>query len=332
MKELKPIATIPATGRFYQGLALSSTGLLAANGETLDIYDVAKAFHDHAPYLPKPLFSLPGTWRGKNMTWSPDGKRLAYVTAGATRLPSRAVVLDVLTGESLTHHDHYGEGNEASIECLAWSPDGNYIASATQEDQLHLWHAGTGKTVKTSSIGYPFHFLCWSPDSQRLVVKNTKKNTSTFADRAYVELWDVHNVTSWERVTCIHDADQYHLEGEHSCGTFSPDGRELALGTTMGYLQLWSCDPMLPPVKSLIRDFHQKEMMHLLWPDRRYLISVGADHHMLVWDARSWEIAYHTGSRQSLIASITCYDNYIAAVNAKGTVLFYHLPDEHSGY
>ncbi len=166
MKELKLVATIAAVGRFYQGLALSPTGLLAANGETLDVFDVAATLHNHASCLPEPVYSLSGSWRAKRLAWSPDGKRLAYVTREETGTASQVVIFDVAKREDLTRHTHHGRGPEACVDCVAWSPDGNYIASTTEEDQLHLWHADSGALIKTRSVGYPFHFLCWSPDKR----------------------------------------------------------------------------------------------------------------------------------------------------------------------
>jgi WD40 repeat protein len=70
--------------------------------------------------------------------FSPDGKRLIAVG-------SVIRVFDVATGQEL----HAPEGHSASVNSLAFSPDGKLLASCAFSDQaVFVWDAITGKRVK----------------------------------------------------------------------------------------------------------------------------------------------------------------------------------------
>jgi Tol biopolymer transport system component len=97
---------------------------------------------------------------------SPDGRRLAYVTQGAS---DRAITqLDLATGE---RRELYRSHNDAPFD-LAWSPDGKYLVFLVSHGQslsLELVPADGSQPAQSIVTGNPSYFV-WSPDSATLLV------------------------------------------------------------------------------------------------------------------------------------------------------------------
>ena len=77
----------------------------------------------------------------------------------------------------LTYHGHTN-----FVNAVAWSPDGNYIASASSDRTVRVWNAFTGKTLLT----YGGHSdevtaVAWSPDGTR-IASGSRDGT--------VQVWD----------------------------------------------------------------------------------------------------------------------------------------------
>jgi WD40 repeat protein len=60
-------------------------------------------------------------------------------------------------------------GHSAKVNAVIWSPDGQYIASASDDRTVQVWEASTGKKLLT----YRGHSkevcaLDWSPNSKKI--------------------------------------------------------------------------------------------------------------------------------------------------------------------
>lgn len=155
------------------------------------------ALSGHGSGLAANLF--PGTM---DVAFSPDGRRLA--SAGADGL---AVIWDATTGAELMTL----AGHTDSIHSLAWSPDGHYLATTSDDGDTSviIWDATSGEMLH-KLLGHVVRAwgVAFSPDSTMLV---------TGGARGIIKAWDV---ASGENLyTVVEEAD--HI----GTVTFTPDGQ-----------------------------------------------------------------------------------------------------------
>jgi WD40 repeat protein len=118
------------------------------------------------------LLTIAGV-RGRTVAFNPEGRQLAGVSQG------KIVFWDSVTGDELFSLP--GDGSNPT--CLAFSPEGQRLASASSEGKVKLWDLHEGKAQATlHGAAGPIHSLAFSPDGQRLVGAGTDR-------RAH--LWDV---------------------------------------------------------------------------------------------------------------------------------------------
>jgi WD40 repeat protein len=175
---------------------------------------------------------------------SPDGTRVAvageandeeksalddYATEGLV------AILDLVTGTTaLVYRGHHAIWTNA----VAWSPDGELLASTGEDDStVCVWRARTGQTVSMCSFGSPFHgrqvfSVAWSPDGE-LVAAGTQWGLRVYDARTGRQLRQVEEEPRTRRVAwspdgallaaveapghpCIYDAANCELMYEYA--------------------------------------------------------------------------------------------------------------------
>jgi WD40 repeat protein len=138
-------------------------------------------------------------------------------------------IFDLLTGRLLVEFAAHQQATDA----VSFSPDGQWLATGSQEGLAILWEVRTWKpaaTFRGHLLGV--HAVAFSPDGRRLVTGSV--------DREAVKWWDL---ASHQEILNL--AWPGHLV---AALRFSPDGRILAgLSSTSG-MRLWRASDAPPAV------------------------------------------------------------------------------------
>ena len=146
-------------------------------------------------------------------TFSPDGKLLATSTDNEIWLWSVANIKQILSCN----------GHTAWIQSLAFSPDGQILASGSNDQTIRLWNVHTGQCLKTLR-GHTswIQSLAFSPNGQILA---SGSNDQT------VKLW---NVSTGECLqTFLGHSNRVFFT------TFSPNGQTLVTGSEDQTVRVW---------------------------------------------------------------------------------------------
>lgn len=191
-----------------------------------------------------------------SIDWSPDSKYLAisdYDNVLVLRVLSNGTVTQVgSTNGDNDHgdnHDNSGTAEDDDLTAVAWSPNGKYIADASEDGDIKIWSTTDlanihNRLVETIDNNTPtdtnqeIWSLAWSPNSRYLVSGsgNTREGyppTVTDIDST-VKIWDLLDPTNPVLVATY---DQPILITK--AVAWSPDGRVIAAGDEEGQIYFW---------------------------------------------------------------------------------------------
>ncbi|MER8595734.1 TIR domain-containing protein [Mesorhizobium sp. M1182] len=142
------------------------------------------------------------------ITWSPDGKRLAIVGGGGSQAGSggygTAEVRDAGTGK-LVAEGPVEQGVEY-VSRVAWSSDGRRLATDSSKNGLYVWNAATGDQLsELVDHDHATTAIAWSPDDLEIATGSTDGTARIWDSSTGRELYafrtDSGNITklAWSR-------------------------------------------------------------------------------------------------------------------------------------
>ena len=172
------------------------------------------------------------------------------------------------------------EGHKNAISSIAWSPNGQFLASGSLDEDIRIWSVLTRQFhAKLGGHRVRVQSLDWSPDGKYLA--------SSGADGRLC-VWDVFAKTLlWEVSTEDADVDGRRTDMYVTCVRWSPDSRQLATSHYDSHVKTWDAKTGRQ-LKHMVG--HVDVCWTVAWsPDGGQLISTGnyKNRAIRVWDPAS---------------------------------------------
>ncbi|MFB0537560.1 MAG: WD40 repeat domain-containing protein [Anaerolineae bacterium] len=245
------------------------------------------------------------------LAFSPDDRLLAVANGG-----------DVVVWDTASWSQRWTASHDDSVRKIAFSPDGQRLASVSFDNTARLWDVATGNQVAQLDYGYWVYGLDFSSDSQRLATggfdgkviiadATTGQPINEFKHQLMVQdlalspngpwlavmtsgSWGPVELVVWDIFT--HERRtlaEFNGLPSHSNVVFSPDTKWLAAAMSFGApVTIWETK-IWPEVAHLeISDGVIKQLAFS--PDGRWLAGVvfkgETDNKVLVWEVPAWRV------------------------------------------
>lgn len=234
--------------------------------------------------------------------FSPDGEHLAI----ADSLPPRIRlwrIADQTTVRTFTGHSR-------EIWGVAFSHDGQYLATASDDHTVRVWLRDSGTEYQRFvEHGYPVYCVAFAPNQALLA--------SGGLDRA-IRLWRVGGaqvLTLREHTGAVQGV------------AFAPDGRLLASASRDRTVRIWQ---LSEGTLSNTLTGHTGEVMCVAYsPDGQYLASGGWDNTVRLWRASDGALLYTLTGHTGMVASVAFSPDgqYLASASVDNTVRVWRVSD-----
>ncbi len=195
---------------------------------------------------------------------SPDGRLLAFGTKGSAKEKPLLKICNVNDGAHLLAL----KGHLDEITSVTISPDGNRLASASEDQTIKIWDVNTGEELSTLHEEQTAFCLAFSPDGQRL---------ASGSEDGTIKLWAPPG----------RESRALSPKGPNLHVSFSPDGQRL-VGSGRRIL-IWNVKTGKVVQRPTILDNSSSKLgpYRVEWtPDSRYLVAGSGGQ---VWDAEKGE-------------------------------------------
>jgi WD40 repeat protein len=246
----------------------------------LQSYGLDQIVSNTSPPVHFPVLSL--YWK----TVVPDLNSYAIITWDVSD-PNNVVQLATLVGHS------------AALESVNFSPDGKYVASASDDGTARVWDAATGEEIARMTHDGYVASVAFRPDG-KYVASGSGDNTA--------RVWNA--ATGEEIARMTHDDDVRDV-------VFSPDGKYVISGSFDDSARVWDA----ATGEEIARMTYDGYVSSVVFsPDGKYVVSGSSDGTARVWDAATGEeITRMTHDTIVNFAVFSPDGKYVASASDGGT-------------
>ncbi len=196
-------------------------------------------------------------------------------------------------------------GHANVIRAVAWSPDGQNIASVGDDATARVWNAATGRRIFTYlNHDSEVFAVAWSPDGQHIASGGWDHT---------VRVWDaVHNaggaasmlrwLKSLESFVGIGGFTYSSHTGQVYAVVWSPDGQDIASAGNDHTVQVWQA---LTGRNITTYGGHTNLVLGLAWsPDGKHIASGGSDHSLRIWNVHTGRKVFINRDRSYVVHSV----------------------------
>jgi WD40 repeat protein len=206
---------------------------------------------------------LNGQGGNGTLALSPDGRRLASSKPPSGKGPAGITLGDAGSGKPLRTL----WGHTQPVTALAFSADGQTLASGSQDGGVIVWDLASGaQAAVLPGHATPVHSLAFRPDGKLLA-------SGSFDGS--IKVWDVAG--GKERATA-----RGHTQVV-TCLAFSPDGQTLASGSFDRTVLLW--EPTTGQQRAALIGHEGRVLCLAFSPNGKTLASAGLDRSVRLWQA-----------------------------------------------
>ncbi|MET7716826.1 WD40 repeat domain-containing protein [Streptomyces sp. NPDC005407] len=196
----------------------------------------------------------------------PERAILLSLAALSECVPTPAARRGLMTALAFSHLRTQLDGHTDTVRHIAWSPDGNLLATASRDGTARVFDARSGRALLVlPSDGVMVEGVTWSPDSSRI---------ATTGRDCVVRIW---NAASGEPVRLLTGATDIGRQV-----AWSPDGRHVAASSKDRIVRVWEAE-----TGDLVHELrgHRDDVWGVAWsPDNTRLASASHDQTAIVWE------------------------------------------------
>ena len=199
-------------------------------------------------------------------------------------------------------------GHSKSVNSVAYSPDGKYLASGSWDNTVKIWEVKTGKLIRT--FEGDFSSVAYSPDGRYLA---TYREPDFDTIENPIKIWEVKTGKLLRTL-------KGHSKGVHSIA-YSPDGKYLAISN-------WENPVKIREVKTgkLIRTFEGYSILVAYSLDGKYL-ATESENTIKIWEVKTGKLVRTlTGHSDSVVSVAYSPDGkYLASGSWDNTVKIWEV-------
>lgn len=212
------------------------------------------------PSAPSAVGSSPIT----DLAFSPDGQQLAAIAQGEQKVRLWSVESGSLQGELA--------GFRQDVLHLAFSPSNHWIAAASADKSVKVWHAKTKQLQANIRFNSAINNIQFSPDGQLLLIAGADGKVMLYhlANKRANQMF-MHSVA-------VNQA------------TFSPSGRWVATACDDGKARLWNVTTGRLHETLQQRVGNQPMIQVLFSPDEQFVAAAGFSHQVWLWRIPSGQL------------------------------------------